>query len=410
MASDTSVPQDTSFLSQVERVRVELRERVASAHQVLQEREAALLSELLQLEDTYGGEGIAEQIKELSLTKDQMIATLKGNENQFILQQSITPLNARIKELQEKLETTGAHTKHVELEWDSRLESMLNGTGAILVREPPAYDRVGVPIIVAGKHSLTSEENGEFRYPRAISIDAESGNIFICDFGNDRVQVFNKSLEFVCLIIEGMQQPFGVCAHAGSVYLTQLGTHSLTVHTAEGRMVQRVGRKGEGELEFCRPGGVVVSVENNRIHVCEQQNNRIQCLNSNLTFHSFISDIVSPQDIKLTCTQIVVLRGWYPKILFYDYSHKLIREILTEEDRLVNSSWHFCLDKCCNIFLTDTSASCVVIVSSRGDLIHKFGRAGTGKGEFFDLMGIAISSENNIIVVSQNAYSTIQLF
>ena len=63
-----------------------------------------------------------------------MIATLKGNENQFILQQSIAPLNARIKELQEKLETTGAHKKQVELEWDSRLESMLNGTGAILVQ------------------------------------------------------------------------------------------------------------------------------------------------------------------------------------------------------------------------------------------------------------------------------------
>ena len=140
------------------------------------------------------------------------------------------------------------------------------------MRETPAYDRVAVPIILAGKYSLTSNANGEFRYPRAISIDAQSGNIFICGFGNDRVRVFNKSLEFVCLISEGMQQPFGVCAHAGSVYVTQLGTHSLTVHTAEGRMVQRVGRKGEGELEFCRPGGVVVSVGNSKIYVV---NNRI---------------------------------------------------------------------------------------------------------------------------------------
>ena len=41
------------FLSQVERVRVELRERVARAHQVLQERETALLSELQQLEQWF---------------------------------------------------------------------------------------------------------------------------------------------------------------------------------------------------------------------------------------------------------------------------------------------------------------------------------------------------------------------
>ena len=35
---------ESSFLTQIEKVRVELREKVARAHQVLQERETALLS------------------------------------------------------------------------------------------------------------------------------------------------------------------------------------------------------------------------------------------------------------------------------------------------------------------------------------------------------------------------------
>ena len=410
MASDTSRPEDTSFLSQIERVRIELREKVARAHQVLYEREAELLSELQQLEGTDRGEGIAEQIKELSLTKDQMIATLKGNENQLILQQSIAPLNARIKELQAKLDTAGTQMRQVTLEWDSGLEGTLAGTGSILVRDAPAYRTKGVPIAVAGKHSLSSKETENFLYPRAVSIDPESEDIFICDFGNDRVQVYSKSLAFIRSLSDGMQQPFGVCAHAGRVYVTQLATHSLTVHTAQGAFVQRVGRKGAGELEFCRPGGVAVSAESGRIYVCEFDNNRVQCLNSNLSFHSYISDVLFPQDIKLSPLHIVVLRGRYPKILFYDFAYKLIKEILTEEKRLVNSSWHFCLDKHCNILLTDTSASCVVIVSSSGELIHKFGNAGEGKGEFFDLTGIAVSSESNIIVVSQNASHTIQLF
>ena len=47
MASARVAGEDP-FLSQVERVRVELRERVARAHQVLQERETALLSKLQQ--------------------------------------------------------------------------------------------------------------------------------------------------------------------------------------------------------------------------------------------------------------------------------------------------------------------------------------------------------------------------
>ena len=59
------VAGENPFLSQVERVRVELRERVARAHQVLQERETALLSELQQLEDTYRGERVDKQIDQL---------------------------------------------------------------------------------------------------------------------------------------------------------------------------------------------------------------------------------------------------------------------------------------------------------------------------------------------------------
>ena len=78
------VAGENSFLSQVERVRVEVRERVARAHQVLQERETALLSELQQLEDTYRGEGVDKQIDQLRITKEQTIATLTDNDEQRI--------------------------------------------------------------------------------------------------------------------------------------------------------------------------------------------------------------------------------------------------------------------------------------------------------------------------------------
>ena len=51
------VSGENQFLSQVERVRVELRERIARAHQALQERKIALLSELQQLEQWFSNWG-----------------------------------------------------------------------------------------------------------------------------------------------------------------------------------------------------------------------------------------------------------------------------------------------------------------------------------------------------------------
>ena len=77
-------------------------------------------------------------------------------------------------------------------------------------------------------------------------------------------------------------------------------------------------------MEFDCPRGVAVSTVNNLIYICECRNNRIQCLNLNLTFNSFISEVTQPRDIKLTSQDVVVLTGGSPCIQFYDYSHQLI--------------------------------------------------------------------------------------
>ena len=85
MAS-ANVPGENTFLSQLERARIELREKVARAHQVLRERETALLSELQQLEDTYRGEGVDRQIDQLRISKEQLTATLTDSKNKEYLE------------------------------------------------------------------------------------------------------------------------------------------------------------------------------------------------------------------------------------------------------------------------------------------------------------------------------------
>ena len=83
---------------------------------------------------------------------------------------------------------------------------------------------------------------------------------------------------------------------------------------------------------------------NNLIYICDARNDRIQCLNLNLTFNSFISEVTLPRDIKLTSQDVVVLTGGSPCIQFYDYSHQLIRQIMTRgEGNQVINPCYFCL-------------------------------------------------------------------
>ena len=76
------VSESEPFLSQVERVRTDIRDKFSKSHQILNEREAALLSELDQLVASYKGEGVREQIQELNIIKESMKSKVQRNENQ----------------------------------------------------------------------------------------------------------------------------------------------------------------------------------------------------------------------------------------------------------------------------------------------------------------------------------------
>ena len=411
MAS-ANVPGESSFLSQLERARAELREKVARAHQVLQERETALLSELQLLEDTYRGEGVDRQVDQLRTTKEHAVATLTDNKNKGFLGQHVALLDTQMRELAADLETARDRMRRVELEWDGNLEGILSRTGSIRVRGVPDYKEKGNLVMVAGKHrEENSTTSGEFYCPCSIAIDSETNNIYICDGGNNRVQVFDESLEFLFTFSEEMKFPDGICIYLNKVYVTQFDADSLTVYSIEGRYIQSVGRGGDKELEFHWPRGVAVSTVNNLIYICDFWNNRIQCLNLNLTFNSFISKVKYPRDIKITPQDIVVLTRGSPCIQFYDYSHQLIRQIVTRgEGNQVIKPYYFCLDTEFNILMTDSSADRFLIFSNRGQLLHKFGKRGEGRGDFISPAGIAVDKEGRILVVSRNPQHCIQLF
>ena len=235
--------------------------------------------------------------------------------------------------------------------------------------------------MVAGKHgNNTSSTPGEFFYPNSIAIDSETNYIYVCDGGNNRVQVFNESLELLFTFSDKMNSPIGICINLNRVYVTQYNADSLTVYSTEGKYIESVGRGSNKELEFNYPTGVAVSTVNNLIYICDYSNNRIQCLNLNLTFNSFIPKVTYPRAIKLTPEDTIIEYWDFPLSVqslfqFYNYSHQLIREIITRgEGNEVFDPRYFCLDREFNILMTDFSANSVVIFSNRGELLYQFGK------------------------------------
>ena len=120
---------------------------------------------------------------------------------------------------------------------------------------------------------------------------------------------------------------------------------------------------------------------------------------------------ISIMRIHCTSDEIIVLQGKSPCISFYDYSHQLVREILpVGKGTPISLPYNFCADHLNNILVINNSADCVVIFSNNGEVIHKFGQKGEGRGDFIDPCAIALDSEDRIIVSSQNPEYCVQLF
>ena len=280
--------------------------------------------------------------------------------------------------METNLQTTKDTYESVALEWEVELEQKLSVPGELrliakkeLTRD---YRKITDPIAVFGKHDSNYSAPRLFSFPNHMAIHTENNDIYICDGGNDRVQVFNKSFEFVSQFGKRMNVPFGICFGINEIYVTQRGSHCLNVYSTERKFLKYVGRYGKSPLEFDGPRGLDVSSDKARIYVADCYYDRIQCLNFDLQFISFIDGIHRPVDVKLTPNEIVLLSSGSLCVSLYSYSHQLIREIVPRVE--VNSVGHaaaLILDKSLNILIADSARHCVCVFSFDGALIHIFG-------------------------------------
>ena len=407
--------EEESFLSHAERVRSEIQSKFLRAHKILLDREADLLAELQILVDEYTGKRITQKIKQLSVSKGALRETLTENENKEILDQSLAPIDARIKKLEASLQRAKDTYKRVSLEWDVELNKKLSVAGDIRLNAVKEgirdYKEIGEPVVVFGKYSKEEGSSPSvFCCPFGIAINPENNSIYICDGGNHRVQVYNKSFEFIFQFSEKMNTPVGICIKQNKVYVTQYNSHCLNVYSTEGKCLNSVGVKGKKELEFDKPKGLDISTDKDRIYITEYDNDRVQCLNLNLKFNSIIDNVMGARDVKLTSDEIVVLSCRNPCVSLYTYSHQLIREMIPRGEGNVVLPSFFILDKSLNILITDYNSHKVSVFSFGGEFIHRFGKEGEKRGEFINPRGIAIDIEGRILVDSDNPEHCIQIF
>jgi len=130
--------------------------------------------------------------------------------------------------------------------------------------------------------------DGQFQYPWGIAVDT-SGNAYVADYYNHRIQKFTSSGEFITKwgsYGEGDGQfhyPWGIAVDvSGNVYVADRN-YRIQKFTSSGEFITKWGSYGEGDGQFSHPCFIAVDVTGN-VYVTDYYNHRIQKFTSSGEF------------------------------------------------------------------------------------------------------------------------------
>ena len=187
----------------------------------------------------------------------------------------------------------------------------------------------GVVIGVVGgaKHGTTRKE---FYNPTGIAVDMATGNIYVADTDNDRIQVLNNSLEVIksfgrsSVITERLQGPYSIALdNAGDIYVADSWNHCVKKYTASGRLLHQIGSQGteEGRLDW--PTALAFNTQE-YLYVTEQNNKRVSVFTKNGELVCCYSgSLGGPQDICVDDTGNVYISDTYSNKLHIFYTATL---------------------------------------------------------------------------------------
>ena len=277
----------------------------------------------------------------------------------------------------------------------------------------PDYKTKQLPTAYCCKKSSFWKSPGQLKNPRSLAIHYKTGNIYIADTYNHRVQVFSCNGDYLFMFNEKMNLPVGICISQNKVFVTQWSGHCINMYELEGKLIKSVGSEGNGKAQFNNPNGLDVSDRNNNIYVCDRNNHRITILTKELKFHSMLgTDLLEyPNDVKVTRYRVRVLARSDPCMFVFNSDHVLINRLITRGyAKQTRNPCCFDIDREYNIIMSDWSNHCVYVFNQEGEQIHKFGKEGQGIGEFYHPSGIALDNTGRIIVVCEKDTNCLQFF
>src|SRR2546426_3722304 len=158
----------------------------------------------------------------------------------------------------------------------------------------------GTYVSTLGVSSKYGTDNSHFSYPQGVALDS-SGNIYVADRGNDRVQKFSSSGEYLLTLgvsgtsgidISHFNTPVSVALDSsGNIYVADTYNHRIQKFSSSGTYISTLGASGKygsDNSHFGYPASVALDGSEN-IYVADFDNNRVQKFTPKGSFEKYVT-------------------------------------------------------------------------------------------------------------------------
>src|SRR6185312_16089069 len=265
--------------------------------------------------------------------------------------------------------------------------------------------------------------NGQFSSPRGIAID-NSGNLYVSDSNNNRVQKFNSAGVYQSQFgssgsgngqFSGPGSPqLGITLDSsGNIYVVDTGNNRVEKFSHFASYISQFGSFGSGNGQFNGPYGIAVDSSNNT-YVVDESNNRVEKFNSAGVYQSQFGSTGNSSG------QFNIPRGIAvdssDNIYVTDISNNRVQKFNSAgvyQSQLgcasgactagsgngqFNFPYGIAVDSSDNIYVADANNNRVQKFNSAGVYQSQFGSFGSGNGQFGNPRDIAVDSSGNIYV------------
>ncbi|MEQ1832829.1 MAG: FlgD immunoglobulin-like domain containing protein [Candidatus Eisenbacteria bacterium] len=250
---------------------------------------------------------------------------------------------------------------------------------------------------------VSGSGDGQLLDPRGIA-QAPSGEVYIADSNNHRIQRFTSSGAYVGKWGSngsGPGQfvfPYSIAVDAsGSVYVADRFNNRIQKFSGTGTYLMEWGTGGSGNGQFSEPYGVAVDGSSN-VYVVDVGNNRLQKFTSNGTFLTQWGGFVAPLGVAVSASGFVYVSDESGRVQKFTGNGTFITQWGG-----FSLPYGLAVDAIGDVYVTDHGSGLIRKFSGDGALISEWGSSGTAVGQFSSPSDVLVSGPAIFVLDSGNS-------